>query len=334
MSGVKFSDKKYRFRRIIAVMMIAFTVLGLTACGNTAYDVPYGSNNSVSGFNVVKKSNSKIVSTFAEDLCIATGNLMSDDVDVTKATAALLCDVNDKEVLYAKNPHERLYPASLTKVMTALVAIKYGSMDQTLTATNSVNITESGAQLCGVKSGDRMTLNQALHILLINSANDVAMLIAENVGGTVERFIEMMNEEAKTLGATNSNFVNPHGLSDDNHYTTAYDLYLIFNEAVKYEKFTEIIRMSDYETSYYDSKGKVKEFSCHNTNWYLNGNAQIPENITVLGGKTGVTSAAQHCLLILSKDVSGAPYISVILKSESRDVIYTQMTELLNKINK
>ena len=330
---MRFLDK-YGIKRFLAMVMITMMIIGLTACGNTAYEMPYGSNNNVSGFNVVKKTNSKIVSTFAEDLCVVTGNLMSSDVDLSKATAALLCDVNNKEVLYSKNPHERLYPASLTKVMTALVAIKYGSMDQTLTATSAVNITESGAQLCGVKSGDRMTLNQALHILMINSANDVAMLIAENVGGTVEKFIEMMNEEAKAIGATNSNFVNPHGLSDDNHYTTAYDLYLIFNEAVKYEKFTEIIRMPNYETSYYDSKGKVKEFSCRNTNWYLNGNASMPENITVLGGKTGVTNAAQHCLLILSKDVSGAPYISVILKSESRDVIYTQMTELLNKINK
>jgi D-alanyl-D-alanine carboxypeptidase len=218
--------------------------------------------------------------------------------------------------------------------MTALVALKHGSLDQTITATSAVNITESGAQLCGLKSGDRMTLNQALNILLVYSANDVAMLIAENIGGSVDKFVEMMNEEAKSIGATNTNFVNPHGLSDDNHYTTAYDLYLIFNEAVKYEKFTEIIRMSDYETSYYDSKGKVKEFECRSTNWYLNGNAAWPENLTVLGGKTGATNAAKQCLLILSKDVSGAPYISVILKSESRDLIYTQMTELLKKINK
>lgn len=327
-------NRKLGLKKILCILLAVILISGITACGNTAYDMPYGSNDSVSGFNVVEKSNSLIVPAYAEKLCVATGNVMSDDVDMSSATSALLCDVNNLQVLYAKNPHERLYPASLTKVMTALVAIKYGSVDQTLTATSSVNIAESGAQLCGLKSGDRMTLNQALHILLLNSANDVAMLIAENVGGTVENFIQMMNDEAKALGATNSSFMNPHGLSDDNHYTTAYDLYLIFNEAIKYEKFTEIIGMSSYETSYYDGDGDTKEFTCRNTNWYLNGNAQSPENITVLGGKTGVTSAAQHCLLILSKDTSGAPYISVILKSESRDLIYTQMTELLNKINK
>ena len=106
-----------------------------------------------------------------------------------------------------------------------------------------------------------MTLDQALHILLMYSANDVAMLIAENVGGTTERFIEMMNEEAKRLGATNTQFMNPHGLTQDGHYTTAYDLYLIFNEAVQYEAFSEIINMTNYQTTYYDKDGKAKSLS-------------------------------------------------------------------------
>ncbi len=328
------TSKNISIKKIFSILLTVLMMIGVTACGNTPYEMPYGTVDNVSVFNVIEKSNSRIVPAFAEQLCVATGNVTDEEVDMSAATAALLCDVNNLEVVYSKNPHERLYPASLTKVMTALVAIKYGSMDQTLTATSTVNITESGAQLCGVKSGDRMTLNQALHILLLNSANDVAMLIAENVGGTVENFIQMMNDEAKALGATNTSFMNPHGLTDDNHYTTAYDLYLIFNEAIKYEKFTEIISMSAYETTYHDSDGDQKEFSCRNTNWYLNGNAQPPENVTVIGGKTGVTNAARQCLLILSKDVSGAPYISVILKSESRDIIYAQMSELLNKINK
>ena len=104
-----------------------------------------------------------------------------------------------------------------------------------------------------------MTLDQALHILLMYSANDAAMLIAENVGGSVDHFVEMMNEEAMRLGATNTSFANPHGLSDDNHFTTAYDLYLIFNEAIKYDSFNEIIHMTSYQTTFYDKDGKAKE---------------------------------------------------------------------------
>ena len=142
--------------------------------------------------------------------------------------------------------------------MTALVALENASLDQVLTATSAVNITESGAQLCGLKPGDTMTLDQALLILLVYSANDVAMLIAENIGGTTDHFIEMMNEEAKRLGATNTQFMNPHGLTQDGHYTTAYDLYLIFNEAIKYETFNEIIHMTNYQTTYYYSRSHHK----------------------------------------------------------------------------
>lgn len=331
---MKFLDKALKVQKILCSLCAVGLILSLTACGNRAYQVPYDADSSISGYNILEKTNSMVVPSFAKNLCIAPGNVALDGVDMEFATSALLCDVNNVEVLYAKNPHERLYPASLTKVMTALVAIKYGSMDQTLTATGSIYISESGAQLAGLKVGDRMTLNQALHILLLHSANDVAMLIAENIGTTVDGFIEMMNKEAQALGATNTHFVNPHGLSDDSHYTTAYDLYLIFNEAIKYEKFTEIIQMTSYETTYYDADGNTEDISVNNTNRYLRGTVESPQNVTVIGGKTGVTNAAGHCLLLLSRDTAGAPYISVILRADSNDEIYAGMTELLNKIEK
>ena len=178
----------------------------------------------------------------------------------------------------------------------------------------SAGITESGAQLCGLKTGDNLTLDQALHALLINSANDAGMAIAEHVGGSVENFAEMMNKEAAELGATNCHFVNPHGLHDENHYVTAYDLYLIFNEAMKYEKFSEIIMMDSYSTTYTDRNGNPKTFDFKTTNLFLQGEYTPPEQITVIGGKTGTTNAAGSCLILLSKDSSGNPYISVVLQ--------------------
>ena len=249
-----------RFCRIrfscIAALLCVFL---LTGCGNISYTFPYNVNSNVSSFNVLAGTGTGKADAFASDLCVVTEDRMGDgSVDMTQASAAVLFDVNNREVLYSKNAHERLYPASLTKVMTALVALKNASLDTVLTATDSVKINESGAQLCGLKSGDTMTLDQALHILLMYSANDAAMLIAENVGGSVDHFVEMMNEEAMRLGATNTSFANPHGLSDDNHFTTAYDLYLIFNEAIKYDSFNEIIHMTSYQTTFYDKDGKAK----------------------------------------------------------------------------
>ena len=119
-----------------------------------------------------------------------------------------------------------------------------------ITVSSNMGNLESGAVVCGLAEGDQLTLNQALHALLIKSANDAAVAIAEHIGGSVEGFADMMNEEAQAIGATNSHFVNPHGLNAENHYVTAYDMYLIFNEALKYDTVNEIISMTSYDTVY------------------------------------------------------------------------------------
>ncbi len=327
------TNKKKRFLSFCS-LFIAITCL-LSGCGSLTYELPYTSSSNISSFNAFSGLNSEIADAFSSDICIITDNIMNDEqVDMSEAGAAVLVDIDNAQALYSKNAHDRLYPASLTKVMTALVALKYGSAEQVLKATNTVNITESGAQLCGLKSGDTMTLNQALHILLINSANDVAMLIAENVGGSVEHFIELMNQEALLLGATNTNFVNPHGLSDINHYTTAYDLYLIFNEATSHQLFREIIQMTSYETTYYDQTGAGKDISVKTTNLFFRDQYKAPDNLTIIGGKTGTTNAAGHCLILLSKDAQGSYYISVILSSSKKEYLYPEMIDLLNEIKK
>ena len=269
---------------------------------------------------------------FAKDLCVSESNYRADAIDLSNASGGALFDVNNHETIYAKNIYEKLAPASLTKVLTAVVALKNASEDTLLTATSNVKITESGAQVCGLKEGDQLTLSQALHLLLINSANDAAVLIAEGVGGSVENFCEMMNEEALALGATNSHFVNPHGLTDDNHYTTVYDMYLIMNEAIKFEVFREIIHMDSYTTVYHDKNGAEKEITVNSTNYYFIGKADPPSGITILGGKTGTTDAAGHCLVLLSRDTQNKPYISVIMRSDARENLYISMSELLAQI--
>lgn len=313
------------------IILVLVCVL-LAGCGNVSYTFAYDPDYSVSSFRIVNSQSHDKSEPFASDLCVIQSDILNDETDMTDISSAALFDVNNSKVLYAKNVHEKLYPASLTKVMTALVALKNGKMEDTLTASQNVVINEPGATLCGVKPGDTMTLSQALHALLIYSGNDVAVMIAEHIGGSVEGFTDMMNKEAKALGATNSNFVNPHGLSDDNHYVTAYDMYLIFNEAIKYDMFTEIIHMASYDTTYYDSSGNPKELSIGTSNRYLNGNCPMPENVTVIGGKTGTTNAARSCLILLAKDTFGNSYISIIMRAETRDILYEGMSDLLGLI--
>lgn len=313
-------------KRLITFITAFFSIASLTACGSSSYALPYSTES------VYTSISSDMVDTFASDLCVVGSDITDSSISMSTNSCAGLFDLNKRETLYALNVNEQVDPASLTKIMTALVALKYGSLDQVLTASKEVNITEAGAQLIGLKEGDTMTLDQALHILLIYSANDVGMLIAENIGGSVDGFVDLMNEEAKEIGATKCHFANPHGLTEDDHYVTAYDMYLIFNAAMQYDVFQEIINMSGYTTVYSHSDGSSADVDIKSTNGYLRGDRQAPSNITVIGGKTGTTNAAGHCLILLAKDSSGNPYIAVIMRAEDGDTLYSEMTALLQKI--
>lgn len=312
--------------------MLLIVSFFLTGCSKQTIKMEYNPDYPVSSYRIVNKNSLEVADSFASNLCVTASDVMTDTSVNMGATAAGLFNINTGEVIYAKNIHSTLYPASLTKIMTALVALKYGNMEDVIIASPNVKINEVGAQVCGLKEGDQLTLDQALHALLIHSANDAGILIAEHIGGSVEGFAEMMNEEALLLGATKSHFVNPHGLSEDNHYITAYDLYLIFNEAINYDLFNEIIHMNSYSTVYTDKNGKPVDMSFKTTNLFLNGTYDAPEKVTVIGGKTGTTNAAGNCLILLTKDISGNPFISVILCSKERAIIYSEMTDLLDEI--
>ncbi len=308
--------------------------LFLSGCGSLSYSSPYEIHSDTSSMNLLSTQGDKKADSFASGLCVIdTTDLLGDgSLDLTTSEGAAVFSLSTEEVLYAKNVHERLYPASITKIMTALVAIENGSMDQTLTATDNIKVTENGAQLLGLRTGDSMTLYQALRILLLYSANDVANLIAENIGGSIDGFVAMMNDRAVELGATNTHFMNPHGLTDEEHYTTPYDLYLIFNQCIKYEAFNEIISTLSYETTYPDKNGIMNEVKVTNSNGFLKGKYSAPMGVTVIGGKTGTTSAAGHCLIVYAKDGGGSPYIAVVLKSESTDSLYDDMADVLGLI--
>ncbi len=310
--------------KLIAIPVILSVLL--SGCANSDYSLKY----SLSSSDYSDKS-CEVLETFASDLCVVGGNI-GDSLTLTEKSCVGLFDLSKKETMYAYNVHTQLDPASLTKVMTAIVALKNGSLDQTLIADSDVLVTEDGAQKINLSPGDSMTLEQALHILLIYSANDVALLIAKNIGGSVDAFVQMMNEEAQSIGATNTHFMNPNGLTQDDHYTSVYDMYLMFNEALNYDKFKEIIRMGAYTTQYYKSSGDLKEVSINNTNGYVNGHYDMPAGITVLGGKTGTTAAAGHCLIQLATDTSGNEYISVIMRAEDTETLYTEMSSLLLQI--
>ena len=169
---------------------------------------------------------------------------------------------------------------------------------------------------------------------MLKSANEAANVLADYISGSTEKFAELMNKEAALLGATNSHFVNAHGLHEEEPYTTVYDLYLIFNHALKNEMFREICGSTSYVARYQDASGKEVSVEWENTMQYFTRNKIAPEGVTVLAGKTGTTSKALSCLALLSENEAGEEFISIILKSQDRGVLYDEMNDLLEEINK
>ena len=227
--------------------------------------------------------------------------------------------------IYAKNIHERMYPASTTKIMTALVALDKGDLDaQTTVSKEAITFSESGVSTAKLKEGDVLTLRQLLYALLTVSANDAANVIAEQIAGSQDAFVEMMNQEAQKIGATNTHFVNANGLHSEDHYTTA---------AMQHEEFLQMLQEKEYQASYQAADGTTVEAVWSTTNQFTKGDVTVPDGVTAVGGKTGTTTAAMSCLVQLFEDAQGEQYVAIILGCKERGILYQEMQTFLSNLN-
>lgn len=313
-------------------IVLSFTTVGCAR--QSRISDPYKLNSSVFGILHNQSAETDGSHLIGSSVCVVNENILNPEVDMSLAEGAGLFDITNGETLFAKNVHERRYPASTTKILTAYVVLKHGNLEDVVTVTSENIALESDSSHCGLKAGDKISVKELLYGLMLKSANDAANALADYISGSTEKFAELMNEEARLLGATNSHFVNAHGLHDDDHYTTVYDLYLIFQNALKNETFREIAGTTTHTASYQDPNGSAVSVEWENTMQYFTRNKIAPEGATVLAGKTGTTSKAQSCLVLLSTNDAGDEFISIILKSQDRGVLYDEMNDLLEEINK
>lgn len=319
-----------------AVSMILTASFLLSGCGKQeVLEDAYNVYDTTSAYGMDASVQEQNVSYFADNLCVTgTDNILTEGVTENLSEAAGLFDTVNHEVKFAKNIYERRYPASTTKILTAYVALKYGDLAANATVTEEELQLESGSTTCGISVGDTISLQELLYGLILCSGNDAANVIADMISGSTEEFANLMTQEAYALGATNSHFVNPHGLHNEEHYTTVYDMYLIFNAAVQDERFVELISTQNHTANFLNSAGETVVKDWTTTNKYLKGEETAPEGINVIGGKTGTTNDAGYCLVLYSKKGDEIPYISIVYKSDSRDNLYYEMTELLGEIMK
>lgn len=312
------------------------TSLILCAAGISLLISGCGAGSAVTSFE--KENYNKSIyeaELFAEDLCVTDSDVSISGFEGDSSLHAEgLFDLTDHTVEYGYNLFERLYPASTTKILTALVAIKNSDMDDVVTVSRNAAASSFGweDQVCGLQEGDQLTMRDLLYGLLLWSGNDNAVAIAEHVGGDVDTFMEMVNDQAAELMATGTHFVTPNGLHDPDHYTTAYDLYLIFNECIKHEEFMDIISASSYTANVTGADGTARQLTWEPTNYYARGTAALPEGATVIGGKTGYTGDAGDCLVLLCENDSGDQYISIVMGAADKPTLYEDMTALIDQI--
>lgn len=334
---MKCTDKRKPW---IAVSLLA--LLALSGCGGKAYELEraydvYGTQIHYKEPENMDMDAAGALAYFAKNLCVAQeNNIPAPDSasavkpsDAQKAEAAGAFHLKDKKTAWGKNIYERLYPASTTKILTAYIALKYGKLTDVVTVSAQAADQLIDSSVCGIRAGDQVTLEVLLYGLMLKSGNDAADAIAEYISGDEETFAALMNQEAAALGATRSHFVNPHGLQDENHYTCVYDLYLIFQAALGYPEFENIIKTESYTASYQDADGLSVTQEWETTNLYLIGEAVQPDGVSVIGGKTGTTTDAGYCLVLYSETEAAGPVITIVLKAEDRDSLYGLMSKLL-----
>ncbi len=243
---------------------------------------------------------------------------------VVQAQGAVVIDGATGQILYGKNANTSYYPASITKLMTALLVIEHCNLDETVTfsKTATTNL-ESGAVSLGMTEGDQLTVRQCLYALLLKSANEVGNALAEHVAGSVSAFADLMNQKAASLGCTGTHFTNPHGLNDTNHYTTPRDMALIARAAFQNATLREIDTTLSYKLPATKNYGARTITMGHKMMYETD--SRYYEGI--IGGKTGYTSKAGNTL-VTGAERNGVRVIAVVMKANGTH--YTDTKALLD----
>lgn len=231
------------------------------------------------------------------------------------ASTAILMDYNTGKILYDKDSQKRMYPASTTKIMTAILTLENCNLeDKAKVSYNAVFSVPSGYTNANLQIDEELTINDLLHVLLIPSANDAANVLAEHIAGSIESFSSMMNTKAIELGCKGTNFVNPSGIHHENHYSTAYDLSLMAKYAMQFDTFNKIVNTTKYTLPTSNKYDKTNRTFTSTNHLILSNSKDYYPYAT--GLKTGYTNAAKNCL-VSSAQKDNMKLISVVLACDN-----------------
>ncbi|SEP55030.1 D-alanyl-D-alanine carboxypeptidase [Lachnospiraceae bacterium NE2001] len=254
-----------------------------------------------------------------------SAELAPSDAPIINAASAIVMDVDTGDILYEKYAHEKHYPASITKVLTCLLAVENGNVNDVLTVSENVmSQVEMDSSRIGLEAGEQLTLRDALYGMMLNSGNECALTIGEYIAGSTEGFADMMNERIKTLGCTDSHFVNPNGIHNDDHYTSCYDMALIGCAAYQYPEFKKLISSQTY-TIPETNKNEERVLWQENRLIYSGNGEYYYQYCT--GGKTGYTETALATLISFAER-DGRRLVTVVMKCNPTTESYLDTIKL------
>lgn len=289
-------------RKLLAIPILILYILALMAYTPVAYAEPTSSD------------------TPADNTVVLSPPAVS-------AKNLILIDAKTGNVLYGINPDQKAYPASITKILTAAIALEQGNLSDVVTIDEEASLgIPDGSSAIVMDKGEQFTLEQLLYGLMLVSGNDAAVAIGKHISGTTNEFVNLMNQKAKEWGAKNSHFANPHGFHNDEHYTTAYDMAMIARHAMTISKFRDIVSTTLYldipKTLRGDQRrwDNINSFVQPNSKYYYEG---------ATGIKTGYTNQARHTL-VASAQRNGTELIAVLMGEPSKPVAWKDAAALMD----
>ena len=346
-----FENKKRFLRATALVLIIALFASCLYGCGGSKEDAElmgsYASSDNVVNYDVGAMQEASFAPMLSQwFICDITEDMMDRDyvfdVDNPKAErcAAFVFNRDTNELLFGYNMFTPMYPASVTKLLTTLVVLQECDLKETVTIDEEIAAMKRGS-VAELNEGDVITVYNLLVLVLTSSANNAAMALAKYVAGSEEAFVEKMNDAMDNLGVNNTSFLNASGLHLPKHMTTAYDMYIVYQECTMYSAFRDIMKLTEGEYDYTNAQGERGLRPYYTTNCFKQSKERektknsrtypLPSGFKVLGGKTGTTDYAGYCLILHVEDANGVEYIVGAFHCATEEKLYTKMYDLIDQ---
>lgn len=315
---------------LIALLLGILALLLFSRMGTLKEPMVYNRSLRMSG--TAAKESAILEEGIAGKLCVGESNTPMDGIESREGEAAGLFDLQDKEILFSQNLHEKISPGNMNQLMAALTAYEALNPEDSVTIEPEDVVGRRQGTSSGLAAGNVVTVQQLLNAVLVYSADDACYALARAAAGDREGFVKQMNQKARELGMTNTAFANVTGAEDENQYTTVYDLYLLFHQLLEYPDLIHAMGLTSYTMNSTKANGDLKQQLLDTDNPYLTGSLSVPKGVTVLGGKF-MSAKEQYATALLVQNNYGDAFVLIVFRADSEGTMNTRIWEMLEKVN-